>query len=153
MRLSLQSARSPAHRYPDTPIAHACSCGFIALCLFPLCLFTATSRAGENLPHPTPVISPRMPAEVDAPVDPDANEIAVFDDYSWRAFIAINWPAKTAIRGVPDENKRFGDFSDPETKVVWATWKADYDLFQPGEADPTDWASFDGYTPCRDLPF
>jgi hypothetical protein len=94
-----------------------------------------------------------MPAEVDAPVDPDANEIAVFDDYSWRAFIAINWPAKTAIRGVPDENKRFGDFSDPETTVVWATWKADYDLFQPGEADPTDWASFDGYTPCRDLPF
>jgi hypothetical protein len=116
-------------------------------------LLSSISVSGEDLPHPVPVISFAMPEEVDAPVDPDANAIAVFDDYSWRAFIAINWPAKTGIRGVPDENKKIGDISDPETKVVWGTWKADYELFQPAGAEPTEWSSLDGFTPCRDLPF
>jgi hypothetical protein len=34
----------------------------------------------EDLPHPAPVIDFAMPSEVDAPIDPDLNEIAVFDD-------------------------------------------------------------------------
>ena len=92
--------------------------------LFPL------SSLGDDLPHPRPTLSPVVPDEVDAPVDPDGDAIAVFDDYSWRAFIAVNWPAKSGVRGAPDETKRIGDFSDPGTKVVWATWKADYELFQ-----------------------
>ena len=71
-----------------------------------LCLLSAVWASAEDLPHPTPVISFAMPDEVDAPVDPDLNEIAVFDDYSWRAFIAINWPAKMGVRGVPDETKK-----------------------------------------------
>ena len=45
-----------------------------------LCLLPAMSISGEDLPHPTPLVSFAMPSEVDAPVDPDANEIAVFDD-------------------------------------------------------------------------
>jgi hypothetical protein len=118
-----------------------------------LCLLSANLACGEDLPHPTPVISLAMPGEVDAPVDPDVNAIAVFDDYSWRAFIAINWPAKAGTRGVPDEAKKIGDFSDSATKVVWGTWKADYDLFQREGIEPTEWSSFDGFTPCRDLSF
>jgi hypothetical protein len=118
-----------------------------------ICLLSAILAMGEDLPHPTPVISFEMPNEVDAPVDPDLNAIAVFDDYSWRAFIAINWPAKSGIRGVPDEAKKIGDISDPGTKVVWGTWKADYELFQPEGMEPTEWSSFDGFTPCRALPF
>jgi hypothetical protein len=90
------------------------------------------AMSGEDLPHPTPVVSFAMPSEVDAPVDPDANEIAVFDDYSWRAFIALNWPAKPGIRGVPDETKKIGDYSAPGTKVVWGTWKTEGELFQAG---------------------
>ena len=90
-----------------------------------LCLLSASLALAEDLPHPTPVISFAIPDEVDAPVDPDLNEIAVFDDYSWRAFIAINWPAKMGVRGVPDETKKIGDFANPGAKVVWGTWKAD----------------------------
>ena len=97
-----------------------------------LCLLSAMSISGEDLPHPTPLVSFAMPSEVDAPVDPDANEIAVFDDYSWRAFIALNWPAKPGICGVPDETKKVGDYSDPGTKVVWGTWKTEGELFQAG---------------------
>ena len=43
-----------------------------------LCMLSAMSMSGEDLPHPRPVISFAMPGEVDAPVDPDANEIASF---------------------------------------------------------------------------
>src|ERR1700722_5194061 len=84
-----------------------------------LCLLPALLGLAEDLPHPKPVISFALPDEIDAPVDPDLNEIAVFDDYSWRAFIALNWPAKKGIRGVADESKRIGDTSDPSAQVVW----------------------------------
>ena len=80
------------------------------------------------------------------------NAIAVFDDYSWRAFIAINWPARPGIRGVPDETKRIGDFSDPGTKVVWGTWKADDELFQPDGMEPTEWSSLMVLPSCCALP-
>jgi hypothetical protein len=120
---------------------------------FALCLFFPLLISGEELPHPAPVISFEMPSEVDAPVDPDANQIAVFDDYSWRAFIAINWPAKPGIRGVPDETKKIGDLSDPGARTVWRSWKADYELFQREGTQPAEWASFDGLTPWRELAF
>jgi hypothetical protein len=118
-----------------------------------LCLLSAILVSGEELPHPTPIISLAMPEEVDAPVDPDIDAIAAFDDYSWRAFIAINWPAKNGIRGVPDETKRIGDFSDPSTRVVWVTWKAEYELFQRDGMETAEGSSFDGSGPRRDLPF
>jgi hypothetical protein len=57
-----------------------------------ICLLSPIFARGEDLPHPAPVISFAMPEEVDAPVDPDENAIAVFDDFSWREFIAIKTP-------------------------------------------------------------
>src|ERR1700759_1458684 len=116
-------------------------------CLDPLLVM------GQDMPHQAPVIAFAMPSEVDAPIDPDLNEIAVFDDYSWRAFIALNWPAKTGVRGVPDEHKKIGDASDPGAKVVWGTWKADYELSERDGSPPTEWSSFDGFTPSPELPF
>ena len=118
-----------------------------------LCLLSAFLVSGEDLPHPVPVIGFEMPSEIDAPVDPDANQIATFDDYSWRAFIALNWPAKMGVRGLPDEFKKIGDLSDPDGKVVWRTWKADYELVQGEERQPMEWASLDGLTPGRELAF
>jgi hypothetical protein len=117
-----------------------------------LCLVSANFARSEDLPHPNPAIGFEMPREVDAPVDPDLNEIAVFDDYSWRAFIALNWPAKPGLRGVPDGTKRIGDFSDLDGKVVWQTWKADYELSEPEGMEPAEWSPVGGFTPHRDLP-
>jgi hypothetical protein len=116
-----------------------------------LCLLSAMSISGEDLPHPTPLVSFAMPSEVDAPVDPDANETAVFDDYSWRAFIALNWPAKPGICGVPDETKKFGDYSDPGTKVVWGTWKTEGELFQAGLEFPNG-SSLSSAAPSDETP-
>ena len=116
-------------------------------------LVSGSLVSGEDLPHPTPVLSSVMPDEVDAPVDPDQNQIAVFDDYSWRAFIALNWPAKPGVRGVPDQSKTIGDFSDPDCQVTWGTWKADRKLFQSGGKSPEEWSSFDSSTPSADPRF
>jgi len=118
-----------------------------------LCMGSAVLARGEVLPHPKPVISFEMPREVDAPVDPDLEEIAAFDDYSWRAFVALNWPAKPGVRGVPDETKRIGDPSDADSKGVWETWKADYEILGPDGIEPTEWSSFDGSIPGHGVPF
>jgi hypothetical protein len=79
---------------------------------------------------------------------PKANPIKRFDDYSWRLFIALNWPSADGKRGVPDTTKKFGDISDP---TVWETWKAAFELFQPRGAQPSAWESFDAVSPCADV--
>ena len=84
------------------------------------------------------------------PVSVASNPIDFFDDFSWRTFLALNWPSKPAARGEADASKSVGDLAAPR---VWETWKADYEAFQPGGARPTEWVSFDAVTPCVDIPF
>jgi hypothetical protein len=84
---------------------------------------------------------------VDIPITPDPDDL--FADYSWRSFIALNWPAKAgaANRGLPDRTKAFSDVSGPR---VWSTWKSRYEIFQREGAIPAPWASYDGENPCGD---
>jgi hypothetical protein len=91
-----------------------------------------------------PIVSPdRLPDVPPTTGDP----FPFFDNYSWRSFIALNWPAMTgpANRGQPDRTKAFGDTSGPR---VWMTWKSRYEIFQPEGAIPKPWASYDGQNPC-----
>ena len=95
---------------------------------------------------PTPAVSPDP--VVDVPLtsfDPSM----LFYDYSWRSFIALNWPAMSgaANRGQPDRTRTFADVAGPR---VWGTWKSRYKIFQPGGVDPANWDSFDGKNPCGD---
>ena len=71
----------------------------------------------------------------------------VFYHFSWRTFIALNWPAKAgaASRGLPDRNRKFWDRDGPR---VWMTWKSRYEIFQPQGVLPRPWASYDGKNPC-----
>src|SRR5262245_61444244 len=48
-----------------------------------------------------------------------------FDNFSWRAFIALNWPSLTgaANRGLPDRSKKL---ADPGPRV-WETYKSRYE--------------------------
>jgi hypothetical protein len=86
------------------------------------------------LPVPAAIADDRAPV-----VSPDRIEDAPaikpdpypdFDNFAWRAFIALNWPSLTdaAHRGEPDRAKTLGD-SGPR---VWETFKARYELFQVG---------------------
>ncbi|HLW89914.1 MAG TPA: hypothetical protein VKS78_01260 [Roseiarcus sp.] len=72
-----------------------------------------------------------------------------FDNFSWRAFIALAWPARleAAHRGEPDRSK---SLADPGPRV-WETFKSRYEIFQPaaqGAAAPAAWSSYGGKNPC-----
>jgi hypothetical protein len=73
-----------------------------------------------------------------------------FNNFAWRAFVALAWPARTDAghRGEPDRSKRLGD---PGPRV-WETYKSRYEAFQRGPngraLQPAIWGSYDGRNPC-----
>ncbi len=75
-----------------------------------------------------------------------------FDNFAWRAFLALNWPARSGAdgRGEPDRGRSLGD---PGPRV-WETFKSRYELFQVGPDGrpiaPSAYASFAGRNPCGD---
>ena len=102
-------------------------------------------------PTPLPTISPILPNAVPLAVIPSAPELAQpnFDAFSWQEFIALNWPVAIGadgnpLRGQADASKSIGDLSVPR---VWESWKADYELFQPGGAPPFPWPSYQTVNP------
>ena len=71
--------------------------------------------------------------------------IAFFDDFSWRSFVALVWPAG-ALRGRPNPNARPGHRNQVP---VFQTYKADWETFQPGGSEPSEWFSYyNNKTPC-----
>ncbi|ASP73855.1 hypothetical protein CDO28_20095 (plasmid) [Sinorhizobium meliloti] len=90
-----------------------------------------------------PMVSPNR---LDDVADASGSPFPRFDNFSWRAFIALNWPSLTEVnhRGEPDTTKSLAD-SGPR---VWETYKARYEVFAPGAARPAEWNSFDGSNPC-----
>lgn len=114
--------------------------------------FIGSTPKAESSQPPTPVVSEQIPTEVAVPSMFPGNPIEFFDDFSWRSFLALNWPAKnpTTTRGDADTTK---DLSNTHAGVrrVWETWKADYELFQNNGLEPSKWDSFDALTPCPDV--
>ncbi|WP_074317749.1 hypothetical protein [Singulisphaera sp. GP187] len=96
---------------------------------------------------PTPVINqPQVPADVSIPGGSPGNPIAFFDDYSWRAFIAVVWPALKNQRGKPDPSQTV-DGAGPR---VFETYKSLAEVFHSDGSAPTAWNQFDSpqYNPC-----
>jgi hypothetical protein len=101
---------------------------------------------------PTPTVSPNMPPDVTigGGVTTPESALPFFDDFSWREFIAVTWPAKTNSgpkfsRGIADASKKHGDVSVP---TVFETLKADYELFLPNGAAPAKWDEYKTPSPC-----
>ncbi|HEX3748124.1 MAG TPA: hypothetical protein VHW09_29550 [Bryobacteraceae bacterium] len=61
-----------------------------------------------------------------------------FDDYSWRAFVALVWPAGRTARGQADSSRKLAD-SGPR---VFETFKSLWEVFHPDGSAPT---AFDAY--------
>jgi hypothetical protein len=97
---------------------------------------------------PPPIItSSAPPTDVRIPQGFKGNPIAFFDDFSWRAFISMVWPALQGQRGVPDPQQTVGG-SGPR---VFETYKALYEMFHNDGSKPADWNDFDParYNPCN----
>jgi len=75
--------------------------------------------------------------------------ILLFDDFSWRSFIALAWPAKDGERGAPDSGLTLGSAAGRPT--VFETLKSEWELFQKDGRDPKDWNEYGGLIPC-DVP-
>lgn len=61
---------------------------------------------------------------------------ALSDEYAWRLFIALNWPADVRARRA-DPGAPFG----ADRPVVWETWQNTADTYLEGGADPGPWSS------------
>ena len=83
--------------------------------------------AGARAEDVTPQVLPDRIEDVPS-TKPDP--FPAFDNFAWRAFIALNWPSlpDLAHRGEPDRTKTIGD-AGPR---VWETFKSRYELFQLG---------------------
>ena len=102
-----------------------------------LCLAIPASASGQS---PAPVVnSPQVPPDVSIPDGFGGNPIAFFDDYSWRAFIAIVWPALNGQRGQPDP----GQTVDGAGPRVFETFKALEEVFHSDGSAPSGWNQFD----------
>lgn len=95
-----------------------------------------------------PTISPQLPNDVNLPAQlPPGIPFQFFDDFSWRSFVALVWPAQQGQRGVPDTTKTVGGAGP----LVFETFKADWEVFQPNGAQPSDWNSYSGTNPCGNV--
>lgn len=97
----------------------------------------------EREPNKTAPLSATPPEEPTFDTEEQGTEEAdrpFLNDFSWRDFIALNWPADDR-RGVPDAMKKFGD---PAERVVWESWKSLDELFpeHPDKTRPTEWDSY-----------
>ncbi len=68
---------------------------------------------------------------------------AAFDTYSWKMFVALNWPASATIRGEPDCKKPLSA-SGPK---VWQTFKTSSEIFRVDGVSPGPWQSGYGSGP------
>ncbi len=103
----------------------------------------AGSVSGQTCPSVPPVniSSSAVPADVCIPADfpKKANPIAFFDDYSWRSFVALVWPALPGKRGAPDPSQGVGG-TGPR---IFETYKMLHELFHMDGSAPTAWNSYD----------
>ena len=97
---------------------------------------------------PTPRIAPDMPADVCIPDGFPGIALDYFDDYSWRAFLALVWPAAPGQRGVAASTKAI---TTPGPRV-FETYKPLWEIFHAdGSAPARAFNSYDvaAANPCR----
>jgi hypothetical protein len=107
--------------------------------------FQSAHAAGACAADPQPTISPQTPNDV-CIANFNILPIQFFDDYSWRTFISLVWPADLNHRGQPDTTLKLGDTSRP---LVFETYKAEWELFPPQLTDPGPWNAIAQNNPCN----
>jgi hypothetical protein len=107
--------------------------------------FHEARAASACAADPQPAISPQTPSDV-CIANFNVLPIQYFDDYSWRAFLSLVWPADLNHRGKPDTSLQLGDMSRPR---VFETYKAEWELFPDQLTDPGPWNAFAQNNPCN----
>lgn len=100
------------------------------------------AQSCPQVPIPT-ISSPTPPSDVCIPNGFNGLPIDYFDDFSWRAFVAIVWPATAGHRATPDTAKTVGAVGPR----VFDTYKALWEIFHPDGSAPSSAAFNDYETP------
>lgn len=139
---------------PRTIALGGCVKRIASLSVAGIIVFAVCSAAYGQTPTPictappASISSPTLPTDAEPCKD---NGITQFDDFSWRSFIALIWPAAQGQRGAPDTTKTNFPVTGP---LVFETYKADWESFPPLNAPnpppaPLPWQDFAGKTnPC-----
>src|SRR3984957_12319661 len=144
MRMPISGQRGDGFPCPGTLMRARRSLTALMLLAAPVTLLPARAAVAEDN---APLVSPDRIEDVPS-IKPDP--YPDFDNFAWRAFIALNWPSLTdaAHRGEPDRAKTLGD----QGPRVWETFKARYELFQVGpDGSPIPskpWATYEAANPC-----
>lgn len=127
-------------------IARRASAWLYTACATLLIGATAFAQPCPNPPSVN-ISSPAVPTDVCIPTGFPDNPIQFFDDFSWRSFIALVWPAMNGQRGTPDTTQSVGG-SGPR---VFETYKMLHELFHNDGSAPTAWNSYDPsqYNACN----
>ncbi len=91
-------------------------------------------------------LSWRLPPDMPAGASP--RDQRAFDDFAWRSFVALSWPA--TADGAPDSTVVIGASGDAPT--VWEHYDETGEVFLPGGAAPLPWGQHAPPPPaCRNL--
>src|SRR6185436_3561994 len=109
----------------------------------------ASSDQGAPTCPTTPIaaVSARMPTDVCIPDGFTDIAVDYFDDYSWRAFVALVWPVAAGHRG---EARATSELSSGGPRV-FDTYKALWEIYHPdGSAPEAAYDRYDGaaHNPC-----
>lgn len=101
--------------------------------------FAAGAAASVQVPALGSPLSASVPHDVDT--TGVANTLpameAAFNEFSWRSFVALNWPARPD--GTPDRSRQLGQRGDAPTVVEY--WPMAEDVFPAPPATPAPWGS------------
>jgi hypothetical protein len=92
-----------------------------------------------------------MPADVCIPDGFTDVPVNYFDDYSWRAFVAMVWPAAAGIRGVADAHQTIGAAGPRVFETLKSLWEV---FHQDGSAPGRDFQRYesDAFNACGTAP-
>jgi hypothetical protein len=101
-----------------------------------LCVSLVVTAGGSQAQDSTPANWKEKPW-----LEPQDTAMATFtpDEYAWRLFLAMNWPARATGCG-PDTSKKIGDAGP----AVWERWAIKTDVFLAGAAKPKPWEELCG---------
>jgi hypothetical protein len=105
-------------------------------------LWLPATLAAQRCPdHPEPSVTPKAPADVCIPKGFTEVPIEYFDDFSWRVFVSMIWPADPKQRGAPDATKSVGDKGPRVFETEKSLWEVFHD---DGSAPVADFNTYDG---------
>lgn len=117
---------------------------YLAIAIIVVCILSLIFSPHQSTTSDTTSLPPcHFPTK---PPNPNAT-LTDFNEYSWRLFIALNWPAKAHLRGQPDCRQPINNTQ----RSVWQSYKDIKEVFLAQGQAPSSWDQIQIETPLSQL--